>query len=72
MGKDGKPATPPEADEWEETPEGSTKDSEEFAGETEGFWKGMGFACNPTFVSSLNPRVNYVSNVPRLLYLSLA
>ncbi|KAJ7178013.1 hypothetical protein C8R46DRAFT_888180 [Mycena filopes] len=48
-GKDGKPATPREADEWEETPEGSTGDSAEFAGETEGFWKGMGFARNPTF-----------------------
>ncbi|KAJ7813607.1 hypothetical protein B0H14DRAFT_3749508 [Mycena olivaceomarginata] len=49
MGKDGKPNTPREADEWEETPEGSTGDSAEFGGETEGFWKGMGFARNPTF-----------------------
>ncbi|KAJ7355482.1 hypothetical protein DFH08DRAFT_803490 [Mycena albidolilacea] len=44
MGKDGKPNMPWEADEWEETPEGSTGKSAEFAGETEGFWKGMGFA----------------------------
>ncbi|KAJ7789548.1 hypothetical protein B0H14DRAFT_3502909 [Mycena olivaceomarginata] len=46
MGKDGKPATSPEADEWEETPEGSTVKS---LRERQGFWKGMGFACNPTF-----------------------
>ncbi|KAJ7846188.1 hypothetical protein B0H14DRAFT_2584259 [Mycena olivaceomarginata] len=49
MGKDGNPAVPREANEWEETPEGSTGESGEFAGETEGFWKGMGFARNPTF-----------------------
>ncbi|KAJ7786989.1 hypothetical protein B0H14DRAFT_3506087 [Mycena olivaceomarginata] len=49
MGTDGEPATPREVDEWEETPEGSTEESAEFAGETEGFWKGMGFARNPTF-----------------------
>ncbi|KAJ7845213.1 hypothetical protein B0H14DRAFT_2584770 [Mycena olivaceomarginata] len=50
VGKDGEPNTPREADEWEETPEGSTGDSAEFGGETEGFWKGMGFARNPTFM----------------------
>ncbi|KAJ7762711.1 hypothetical protein DFH07DRAFT_401250, partial [Mycena maculata] len=44
MGKDGKPVAPPEADEWEETPSGSTEDSAEFAGDTGGYWKGMGFA----------------------------
>ncbi|KAJ7496051.1 hypothetical protein B0H11DRAFT_1910318 [Mycena galericulata] len=49
MGKDGKPVAPPEADEWEETPSGSTEDSAEFAGDTGGYWKGMGFARNPTF-----------------------
>ncbi|KAJ7367060.1 hypothetical protein DFH08DRAFT_797902 [Mycena albidolilacea] len=49
MGKDGKPNMSQEADEWEETPEGSTGESAEFAGETEGFWKGMGFSWNPTF-----------------------
>jgi hypothetical protein len=37
MGKDGNPAVPQEANEWEETPEGSTGESGEFAGETEGF-----------------------------------
>ncbi|KAJ7355282.1 hypothetical protein DFH08DRAFT_803330 [Mycena albidolilacea] len=50
MGKDGKPAVPREVDEWEETPEGSTGESGEFAGETEGFWKRIGFARNPTFI----------------------
>ncbi|KAJ7323923.1 hypothetical protein DFH08DRAFT_968937 [Mycena albidolilacea] len=49
MGKDGKPNTPWEADKWEETLEGSTGDSAEFGGETEGFWKGIGFTRNPTF-----------------------
>ncbi|KAJ6574474.1 hypothetical protein B0H19DRAFT_1254180 [Mycena capillaripes] len=38
IGKDEKPNTPREADEWEETPEGSTGESADFAGETEGFW----------------------------------
>ncbi|KAJ7890896.1 hypothetical protein B0H14DRAFT_3700502 [Mycena olivaceomarginata] len=47
--KDGKLSVPVEADEWEETPEGSTDESTEFAGETGGFWKGMGFVRNPTF-----------------------
>ncbi|KAJ7839705.1 hypothetical protein B0H14DRAFT_3869657 [Mycena olivaceomarginata] len=47
--KDGKLSVPVEADEWEETPEGSTDESAEFAGETGGFWKGMGFVRNPTF-----------------------
>ncbi|KAJ7793741.1 hypothetical protein B0H14DRAFT_3559321 [Mycena olivaceomarginata] len=42
--KDGKLSVPVEADEWEETPEGSTDESAEFAGETGGFGKGMGFA----------------------------
>jgi hypothetical protein len=51
--KDGKLSVPVEADEWEETPEGSTDESAEFAGETGGFWKGMGFVRNPTFVSTL-------------------
>ncbi|KAJ6605655.1 hypothetical protein B0H10DRAFT_2229014 [Mycena sp. CBHHK59/15] len=49
MGKDGMPATPLEADEWDETPDGSTDDSTEFAGETGGFWRKMGFARNATF-----------------------
>ncbi|KAJ7804800.1 hypothetical protein B0H14DRAFT_3485920 [Mycena olivaceomarginata] len=41
--------TPREVEKWEETPEGSTEESTEFVGETEGFWKGMGFTCNPMF-----------------------
>ncbi|KAJ7200786.1 hypothetical protein GGX14DRAFT_371815 [Mycena pura] len=45
-GKDGKPNTPVEVDEWEETVPGAMDD---FAGETGGFWKGMGFSRNPTF-----------------------
>jgi hypothetical protein len=52
MGKDGNPATPRERDEWEEASHGTPDDSAEFAGETDGFWKGMGFVCNPTFVST--------------------
>ncbi|KAJ7780674.1 hypothetical protein DFH07DRAFT_765192 [Mycena maculata] len=38
-----------EADEWEETPEQSTDESTELAGETGGFWKEMGFTRNATF-----------------------
>ncbi|KAJ7197457.1 hypothetical protein GGX14DRAFT_574239 [Mycena pura] len=47
-GKDGKPNTPSEVDECEETVPGAMDD---FAGarETGGFWKCMGFARNPTF-----------------------
>ncbi|KAJ7189292.1 hypothetical protein GGX14DRAFT_580814 [Mycena pura] len=46
--KDGKPNTPSEVDECEETVPGAMDD---FAGarETGGFWKCMGFARNPTF-----------------------
>jgi hypothetical protein len=51
--KDGKLSVPMEADELDETPEGSTNESAEFAGETGGFWKGVGFVCNPTFVSTI-------------------
>ncbi|KAJ6543196.1 hypothetical protein DFH09DRAFT_1088897 [Mycena vulgaris] len=47
LGKDGKPSTPVEVDEWEVTPEGS---SDEFIGETGGFWRDMGFVRNATFV----------------------
>ncbi|KAJ7481934.1 hypothetical protein FB451DRAFT_1171061 [Mycena latifolia] len=48
-GKDGKVATSVEPDEWEETHDEAGEESTEFAGETGGFWKGMGFARNPTF-----------------------
>ena len=50
-GVNAKQKAPAEADEWEDTPEGSREDSGEFAGETGGFWKDMGFARNATFVS---------------------
>ncbi|KAJ7716101.1 hypothetical protein DFH07DRAFT_785474 [Mycena maculata] len=48
-GKNARKETSVEADEWEETPERSTDESTEFAGETGGFWKEMGFARNATF-----------------------
>ncbi|KAJ7939789.1 hypothetical protein B0H13DRAFT_2497556 [Mycena leptocephala] len=48
-GENGKVSAPTEVDEWEETPNGSTKDDTKFAGETGGFWKDMGFTRNATF-----------------------
>ncbi|KAJ7918069.1 hypothetical protein B0H13DRAFT_1869708 [Mycena leptocephala] len=37
-GKDGKPATPLEHEEWEESEGGGAEESTEFAGEMGGFW----------------------------------
>ncbi|KAJ7894429.1 hypothetical protein B0H14DRAFT_2559213 [Mycena olivaceomarginata] len=48
-GAKAKVATPVEPGEWEETPNGSSDNGATFAGETGGFWKDMGFACNVTF-----------------------
>ncbi|KAJ7895935.1 hypothetical protein B0H14DRAFT_3125075 [Mycena olivaceomarginata] len=48
-GEKGKLAVPVEADEWEEAASGSSGEKPDFAGDTGGFWRNMGFARNATF-----------------------
>jgi hypothetical protein len=52
-GEKGKLAVPVEADEWEEAASGSSGEKPDFAGDTGGFWRNMGFARNATFVSPI-------------------
>jgi hypothetical protein len=70
-GKNGKPAMPKEVNEWEETSSGGTDDERDFAGETGGFWFGMGFTHNPTFVSSFLGSFCTLSQSSRPSFLSL-
>lgn len=72
MGNNGKPSIPRETDEWEGPSSGGPDDTAEFAGETDGFWKGMGFSRNPTFVSlSCSASPCTLTKVDRPLFLSL-
>jgi hypothetical protein len=52
-GEKEKLAVPVEADEWEEAASGSSGEKPDFAGDTGGFWRNMGFARNATFVSPI-------------------
>ncbi|KAJ7709249.1 hypothetical protein B0H14DRAFT_3172483 [Mycena olivaceomarginata] len=56
-GEKGKLAVPVEADEWEEAASGSSGEKLDFAGDTGGFWRNMGFARNATFIGGTGSRI---------------
>ncbi|KAJ7789131.1 hypothetical protein B0H14DRAFT_3574840 [Mycena olivaceomarginata] len=51
-GEKGKLAVPVEADEWEEAASGSSGEKPDFAGDTGGFWRNMGF-CPQCYICNL-------------------